>query len=209
MKVRTTYTCPACGISSLVDVALSDDPMAQIPEQSREILRRAWVVRQQAGEDPGPEPVDALAQEIAQRFAASKLVWATCPRCHARNPVGEARHALSRRVAGLTGVVVAALFAATAWLWPWFGTILAAVGLISGVVAAIRAAAGSARAPWWLHVGQVVIPLVLVVETRLAPHAAWLAPLVLWLPGAVSGGADAGAWAATAPDLVFVDPDAG
>ena len=202
---RGAYLCAACGVTSSVVVRGLGDPLENVSESTLETLRRAWVLRETLGVDPGPEPVGQLAAQILEGLAQGKLRFVACPRCGVRNPEGSAALRSDRVGIRLVGVGLTAGLTTLVWFWPGLGVGLALVSLALGVFNAGRAAMGGPKGPLWVHATQIFAPAGLLAVAWWAPTYAIAVPLALTLPALFRKGDDESRW--QTDDVVF-DPAA-
>jgi hypothetical protein len=178
-SVSIPYECSACNASCAAVVTDLDDPSASIDAATQDTLRRLRASRVQAGEAPEGDPVAELAAKILQERAREELLYATCPRCGAKNPEGVVEHARrERRWTAITAAILLAL-AAGAWFVRWFAIGLPVIDLVVIRPLAIRQARQSGQPVRWLSfASSVVVDVALIVLVVLVPRAAPGVPLV-------------------------------
>jgi hypothetical protein len=207
LSVSTPYACPACHASFAAMVTGLDDPVASIAPRTQESLRKTRALLVQFGRAKEGDPVDELAAEILQDRARSELLYATCPRCGAKNPEGVAHRAREERRAKWAGIALVVALAAASWFVHWIAlAMLSADVLVLRPMAIVLARRDGRPVRWLAVVGGVVAEVALIALVARVPHAA---PLVILLPTVVQSlrrpEADDRRWREAAAKIAFAE----
>jgi hypothetical protein len=128
-SVAITYECLVCHASCPATVTSFDDPVASIAPRTQETLRKTRAILVRAGREVEGDPVDEIAAEILQQGARSALLYATCPRCGAKNPEGVTERARDERRWKWITFAILFVLAASAWFVRWIALVLPGLDL--------------------------------------------------------------------------------
>ncbi len=176
----TTYDCPACHASCPATVTGLADPVASIAPRTQDTMRKTRALLVQVGRREEGDPVDEIAAEVLEQEARSTLLYATCPRCAARNPEGVAERAAdARRWRWITAAILVAL-AASAWFVRWVAVAMPGLNLLAfRPMAILHARRSGVRVRWLVFASSVAVDVACIALVVLVPRAA---PLVLLAP---------------------------
>lgn len=116
---------------------------------------------------------------------ATVTLYATCPRCHRRNPAGLAERAADRRRTRMIGSATSFAFAIATWFLPWLAFVLLAV-LALVMVVSVYAASRAKSLSWRTVAPNAAFAGVMIAMLYFYPRGAALWPLVLGVRFAIA-----------------------
>jgi hypothetical protein len=182
-SVTISFECLLCHASCAATVTGLDDPVASIASRTQDTLRKSRALLVRAGRAEEGDPVDEIAAKILQQRAREVLLYATCPRCGAKNPEGVTAHAKDRRRWRWITAAILVVLAVGAWFVRWIALVLPSADLLVFRLMAIVHARRSRQPVRWLAMAtNVATDLSFVAVVVFVPRAA---PLLLLVPIAV------------------------
>jgi hypothetical protein len=174
-SARVVYACPACGGSSAAIVTGLSPPAELVPTQTRETLARTEALLEASGR-ARQRPID---EAVLEAQAGVHLLYATCPRCGARNPEGLAAQANERRFGRLGVLVLCGGIALGAWYRPLVALVAPGLSLVMRAVGLVVARRQGTPPRWPVLAAALAFDAALVALVFAAPRFAFAMPLAL------------------------------
>lgn len=156
------YRCAVCGATSRVEITRLCDPIPEPPP-------RAMVVKQLGATQ---EPT------ILSLEAADRLLFATCPKCGARNPEGVEHQRKEARGSKILNTALLIGLALGAWFVRWIAVALLALDVVSKPRLVALARKAGKPVSWPRLAANVLIDVALTALAIQVPSTAPLVPLL-------------------------------